>query len=246
MKTLRVLPVVLIGAVILGSVGCSNPVFSESLVDDFEITETSTEESIGTFTTESEIITGNNDSSRKDLTAETNAVNVENGSKNATPAPNGAPAYYANEDDHLDNGSSSSNTSTETGISSPSPTPIPTNSPKPTNTAVPTATPTPEPTATPEPTPRPAVAAYVQATFIVYGATDDDNPTYVESTVVRTYKVQPKDGCSYHSPHVSNYVCIDAQISWSDLDNAFLKEHPGCVVHGYDTVDEQVVGFVDE
>ena len=281
MKTLRVLPVVLIGAVILGSVGCSNPVFSESLVDDFEITETSTEESIGTFTTESVILTGNIDGSRKDLTSETNAVNVENGSKNVTPAPNGAPAYYANEDDHSDNGSSSSNTSTENGISSPSPSPIPTNSPKPTNTpvptespsnsgsssptnptntpvptatptpkptntAVPTATPTPEPTATPEPTPRPAVAAYVQATFIVYGATDDDNPTYVESTVVRTYKVQPKDGCSYHSPHVSNYVCIDAQISWSDLDNAFLKEHPGCVVHGYDTVDEQVVGFVDD
>ena len=281
MKTLRALPVVLIGAVVLGSVGCSNPVFSESLVDDFEITETSTEESIGTFTTESEIITGNNDSSRRDLTAETNAVNVENGSKNATPAPNGAPAYYANEDDHSDNGSSSSSTSTENGISSPSPSPIPTNSPKPTNTPVPTespsnsgssspttptntpvptatptpkptntpvptATPTSEPTATPEPTPRPAVAAYVQATFIVYGATDDDNPTYVESTVVRTYKVQPKDGCSYHSPHVSNYVCIDAQISWSDLDNAFLKEHPGCVVHGYDTVDEQVIGFVDD
>ena len=281
MKTLRALPVVLIGAVVLGSVGCSNPVFSESLVDDFEITETSTEESIGTFTTESEIITGNNDSSRKDLTAETNAVNVENGIKNATPAPNGAPSYYANEDDHSDNGSSSSNTSTENGISSPSPSPIPTNfpkptntpvptespsnsgssspttptntpvptatpTPKPTNTPVPTATPTSEPTATPEPTPRPAVAAYVQATFIVYGATDDDNPTYVESTVVRTYKVQPKDGCSYHSPHVSNYVCIDAQISWSDLDNAFLKEHPGCVVHGYDTVDEQVIGFVDD
>ena len=281
MKTFRVLPVVLIGAVILGSVGCSNPVFSESLVDDFEITETSTEESIGTFTTESVILTGNIDGSSKDLTSETNAVNVENGSKNVTPAPNGAPAYYANEDDHSDNGSSSSNTSTETGISSPSPTPIPTNSPKPTNTPiptespsnsgsssptnptntpvptatptpkptntpVPTATPTPEPTATPEPTPRPAVAAYVQATFIVYGSTDDENQSYVESTVVRTYKVQPKDGCSYHSPHVSNYVCIDAQISWTDLDNEFLKEHPGCVVNGYDTVDEQVVGFVDD
>lgn len=281
MKTLRVLPVVLIGAVVLGSVGCSNPVFSESLVDDFEITETSTEESIGTFTTESVILTGNIDSSSKDLTAETNAVNVGNGSKNVTPAPNGAPAYYADKDDHSDNGSSSSNTSTENGISSPSPTPIPTNSPKPTNspvpteshsnsgsssptnptntpvptatptpkptnTPVPTATPTPEPTATPEPTPRPAVAAYVQATFIVYGSTDDENQSYVESTVVRTYKVQPKDSCSYHSPHVSNYVCIDAQISWTDLDIEFLKEHPGCVVNGYDTVDEQVVGFVDD
>ena len=144
----------------------------------------------------------------------------------------------------------SGQSATPTPIPTPTPKPTATPTPKPTNTPVPTSTPTPEPTATPtpEPTeaPKPAVAAYVQATFIVYGATDDDNPTYVESTVVRTYKVQPKDGCSYHSPHVSNYVCIDAQISWSDLDNAFLKEHPGCVVHGYDTVDEQVVGFVDD
>lgn len=144
----------------------------------------------------------------------------------------------------------SGQSATPTPIPTSTPKPTATPTPKPTNTPVPTATPTPEPTATPtpEPTeaPKPAVAAYVQATFIVYGATDDDNPTYVESTVVRTYKVQPKDGCSYHSPHVSNYVCIDAQISWSDLDNAFLKEHPGCVVHGYDTVDEQVVGFVDD
>ena len=118
--------------------------------------------------------------------------------------------------------------------------------PAPTNTPVPTATPTPEPSPTPTEAPKAPVAAYVQATFIVYGATDGDNPTYVESTVVRTYKVQPKDGCSYHSYQVSNYVCIDAQISWSDLSNAFLNEHPGCVVHGYDTVDEQVVGFVDD
>ena len=80
----------------------------------------------------------------------------------------------------------------------------------------------------------------------MYGSTDDENPTYVESTVVRTYKVQPKDGCSYHSHQVSDYVCIDNQISWTDLDNAFLKEHPGCVVHGYDTVGEQVIGFVDD
>ena len=36
------------------------------------------------------------------------------------------------------------------------------------------------------------------------------------------------------------------QIDWTDLDNAFLKEHPGCVVHGYDTVGEQVIGFVDD
>ncbi len=139
-------------------------------------------------------------------------------------------------------GQSATPTPVPTATPIPTATPKPTSTPTPTNTPVPTATPIPEPTEAP----KPAVAAYVQATFIVYGATDDDNPTYVESTVVRTYKVQPKDGCSYHSPHVSNYVCIDAQISWSDLDNAFLKEHPGCVVHGYDTVDEQVVGFVDD
>ena len=143
---------------------------------------------------------------------------------------------------------------TDVSGQSATPTPIPTATPKPTatptpaptNTPVPTATPTPEPSPTPTEAPKAPVAAYVQATFIVYGATDGDNPTYVESTVVRTYKVQPKDGCSYHSYQVSNYVCIDAQISWSDLNNAFLNEHPGCVVHGYDTVDEQVVGFVDD
>jgi len=129
-------------------------------------------------------------------------------------------------------------------------TPVPTSTPKPTATSTPTPTSTPVPTATPtpEPTeaPKPAVAAYVQATFIVYGGTDDENPTYVESTVVRTYQVQPKDGCSYHSHQVSDYVCIDNQISWTDLDNEFLQEHPGCVVHGYDTVGEQVIGFVDD
>ena len=129
-------------------------------------------------------------------------------------------------------------------------TPVPTSTPKPTATSTPTPTSTPVPTATPtpEPTeaPKPAVAAYVQATFIVYGSTDDENQSYVESTVVRTYKVQPKDGCSYHSHQVSDYVCIDNQISWTDLDNAFLKEHPGCVVNGYDTVGEQVIGFVDD
>ena len=149
------------------------------------------------------------------------------------------------------NGSSSSGSGSGSGnTATPTNTPVPTSTPKPTATPIPTPTSTPVPTATPtpEPTeaPKPAVAAYVQATFIVYGGTDDENPTYVESTVVRTYKVQPKDGCTYHSHQVSDYVCIDNQIDWTDLDNAFLKEHPGCVVHGYDTVGEQVIGFVDD
>lgn len=158
----------------------------------------------------------------------------------ATPTPKPA----NNSSSSSGSGSGSGNTATPTN------TPVPTSTPKPTATPIPTPTSTPVPTATPtpEPTeaPKPAVAAYVQATFIVYGGTDDENPTYVESTVVRTYKVQPKDGCTYHSHQVSDYVCIDNQIDWTDLDNAFLKEHPGCVVHGYDTVGEQVIGFVDD
>ena len=282
MKTLRALPVVLIGAVVLGSVGCSNPVFSESLVDDFEITETSTEESIGTFTTESEIITGNNYSSRKDLTAETNAVNVENGSKNATPTPNGAPAYYANEDDHSDNGSSSSNTSTENGISSPSPSPIPTNSPRPTNTPVPTespsnsgsssptnptntpvrtatptpkpthtpvptATPTPEPTEAPEPTPQPAVAARIRVTLRVWGSDDPEGEDNDVSVIVyRTYTVQPKDGCTYHSYNTGNYVAPDMQINTSDINSEFYAQYPNGLAVGYAYIGDEIVGFVDD
>lgn len=282
MKTLRVLPVVLIGAVVLGSVGCSNPVFSESLVDDFEITETSTEESIGTFTTESVILTGNIDGSSRDITAETNAVNVENGSKNITPTPNGASANYADEDDHSDNGSSSSNTSTENGISSPSPTPIPTNSPrptntpvptespsnsgsssptnptntlvptatptpKPTNTPVPTATPAPEPTEAPEPTPQPAVAARIRVTLRVWGSDDPEGEDNDVSVIVyRTYTVQPKDGCTYHSYNTGNYVAPDMQINTSDINSEFYAQYPNGLAVGYAYIGDEIVGFVDD
>lgn len=268
MKTLRVLPVVLIGVVILGSVGCRNYDFTESLEDDFEITGTSTEESIGTLTSEEEelVITAESTiGNAKDVTTVTDTSVVAQ-DEESTSADDQRQEHdnSANEDN---NSTVSEPTSTPvpqsteatvvistpipvSATSTPKPTAIPepmeSPTPKPTNTPVPTATPTPEPTEAPEPTPRPAVAAYVQATFIVYGGTDDENPTYVESTVVRTYQVQPKDGCSYHSHQVSDYVCIDNQISWTDLDNAFLQEHPGCVVHGYDTVGEQVIGFVDD
>ncbi len=269
MKTLRALPVVLIGAVILGCVSCRNYDFSESIEDDFEITGTSTEESIGTFTSSDDVLV---------ITPETSgsnakSVSVATGVAVADQEEQGSNAdNQGHERDYSANDANNSTVSVPTmtpvpqsdepvATSTPvpvsaTPTPMPTATPKPTETPVPTATSTPVPTNTPVPTatptpepteaPKPAVAAYVQATFVVYGATDDENPTYVESTVVRTYKVQPKDGCSYHSYQVSNYVCIDAQISWSDLDNAFLKEHPGCVVHGYDTVGEKVIGFVDD
>ena len=185
--------------------------------------------------------TADNNTERASNTREDDSDPVNEDPKpTATPTPKPA----NNSSSSSGSGSGSGNTATPTN------TPVPTSTPKPTATPIPTPTSTPVPTATPtpEPTeaPKPAVAAYVQATFIVYGGTDDENPTYVESTVVRTYKVQPKDGCTYHSHQVSDYVCIDNQIDWTDLDNAFLKEHPGCVVHGYDTVGEQVIGFVDD
>ena len=185
--------------------------------------------------------TADNNTERASNTREDDSDPVNEDPKpTATPTPKQA----NNSSSSSGSGSGSGNTSTPTNTPVPTATPKPTAtpSPTPTSTPVPTATPTPEPTEAP----KPAVAAYVQATFIVYGSTDDENQTYVESTVVRTYKVQPKEGCSYHSHQVSDYVCIDNQISWTDLDNAFLKEHPGCVVNGYDTVGEQVIGFVDD
>ena len=185
--------------------------------------------------------TADNSTERASNTREDDSDPVNEDPKpTATPTPK--PANNSSSSSGSGSGSGNTATPTNTPVSTATPKPTATPIPTPTSTPVPTATPTPEPTEAP----KPAVAAYVQATFIVYGGTDDENPTYVESTVVRTYQVQPKDGCSYHSHQVSDYVCIDNQISWTDLDNAFLKEHPGCVVNGYDTVGEQVIGFVDD
>lgn len=257
MKTLRILPMVLVGAVILGSVGCSNDVFSESLEDDFEITETSTEESIGTSTRE-EIVSI--------IATETTIGNANDVKTVSAETSANQDAHSTSEDDRRQEYDDSESGDNNESSYTPSSTPVPQSAeeqiaadtpivvPDPTDTPVPTATPRPRPEETQEteppeettPTPQPAVAAYVKATFIVYGSTDDDNQDYVESTIVRTYVVQPKDGCSYHSYQVSNYVCIDAQISWSDLDTEFYSYHPNCRVNGYDTVDEEVVGFVDD
>ena len=185
--------------------------------------------------------TADNNTERASNTREDDSDPVNEDPKpTATPTPK--PANNSSSSSGSGSGSGNTSTPTNTPVPTATPKPTATPSPTPTSTPVPTATPTPEPTEAP----KPAVAAYVQATFIVYGSTDDENQTYVESTVVRTYKVQPKEGCSYHSHQVSDYVCIDNQISWTDLDNAFLKEHPGCVVNGYDTVGEQVIGFVDD
>ena len=282
MKTLRVLPVVLIGAVVLGSVGCSNPLFSESLVDDFEITETSTEDFIGKLTTESDLITSNIYGNSKDLTAEPNAVNVENGSKNTTPAPEEATNYDSSDDDHSNNDSDSHSTSTGNGISSPAPTLIPTNSPsptntpiptespsnngsgsptfptntpvptatstpKPTNTPVPTSTPTPEPTEAPEPTPQPAVAARIRVTLRVWGSDDPEGEDNDVSVIVyRTYTVQPKDGCTYHSYNTGNYVAPDMQINTSDINSEFYAQYPNGLAVGYAYIGDEIVGFVDD
>lgn len=282
MKTLRALPVVLIGAVVLGSVGCSNPLFSESLVDDFEITETSTEDSIGTLTTESDLITSNIYGNSKDLTAEPNAVNVGNGSKNTTPAPEEATNYDSSDDDHSNNDSDAHSTSTENEISSPAPTLIPTNSPnptntpiptespsnngsgsptfptntpvptatstpKPTNTPVPTSTPTPEPTEAPEPTPQPAVAAKIRVTLRVWGSDDPEGEDNDVSVIVyRTYTVQPKDGCTYHSYNTGNYVAPDMQINTSDINSEFYAQYPNGLAVGYAYIGDEIVGFVDD
>ena len=257
MKTLRILPMVLVGAVILGSVGCSNDVFSESLEDDFEITETSTEEFIGTSTRE-EIVSI--------IATETTIGNANDVKTVSAETSANQDAHSTSEDDRRQEYDDSESGENNESTFIPTPTPIPQSAeeqiaadtpivvPESTDTPVPTATPRPMPEETQEteppeettPTTQPAVAAYVKATFIVYGGTDDDNPTYVESTVFRTYLVQPKDGCSYHSYQVSDYVCIDAQISWSDLDTEFYSQHPNSCVHGYDTVGEEVVGFVDD
>ena len=270
MKTNRLIPTVLIASLILGITGCNNQSVTEIQNDGFENQETSIETTQNELISESTIennttvtptpiiSTGektvaatntpkpSDDSSSKNMTeANTSGESSSSGNSN-TPTPQPANNIDNSPGGSSNNSSGSGNvisvTDTPVPTATPSPVPTATPTPTPTSTPVPTATPTPEPTEAP----KPAVAAYVQATFIVYGSTDDENPTYVESTVVRTYTVQPKDGCSYHSHQVSDYVCIDNQIDWTDLDNAFLKEHPGCVVHGYDTVGEQVIGFVDD
>ena len=136
-------------------------------------------------------------------------------------------------------------TATPKPTNTPAPTATPT--PKPTSTPVPTSTPTPEPTEAPEPTPQPAVAARIRVTLRVWGSDDPDGEDNDVSVIVyRTYTVQPKDGCTYHSYNTGNYVAPDMQIDTSDINSEFYAQYPNGLAVGYAYIGDEIVGFVDD
>ena len=136
-------------------------------------------------------------------------------------------------------------TATPKPTNTPAPTATPT--PKPTSTPVPTATPTPEPTEAPEPTPQPAVAARIRVTLRVWGSDDPDGEDNDVSVIVyRTYTVQPKDGCTYHSYNTGNYVAPDMQIDTRDINSEFYAQYPNGLAVGYAYIGDEIVGFVDD
>lgn len=138
---------------------------------------------------------------------------------------------------------------TATATPKPTNTPVPTATPttKPTSTPVPTATPTPEPTEAPEPTPQPPVAARIRVTLRVWGSDDPDGEDNDISVIVyRTYTVQPKDGCTYHSYNTGNYVAPDMQIDTSDINSEFYAQYPNGLAVGYAYIGDEIVGFVDD
>ena len=138
-------------------------------------------------------------------------------------------------------------TATETPKPTNTPVPTATPTPKPTSTPVPTATPTPEPTEAPEPTPQPAVAARIRVTLRVWGSDDPDGEDNDVSVIVyRTYTVQPKDGCTYHSYNTGNYVAPDMQIDTSDINSEFYAQYPNGLAVGYAYIGDEIVGFVDD
>lgn len=273
MKTLRALPVVLIGAVILGCVSCRNYDFSESLEDDFEITGTSTEESIGTFTSSNdvlEITTETTDDKEKNISVVSgvtvadqdaqgsnadnqgrherdNSANADNESEVSVPTSTSVPQSEEPIATSTTVSVSSTTTSTETPKPTATPVPTATSTPVPTNTPVPTATPTPEPTETLEPTPKPAVAAKIRVTLRVWGSDDPDGEDNDVSVIVyRTYTVQPKDGCTYHSYNTGSYVAPDMQIDTSDINSDFYAQYPNGLAVGYAYIGGEIIGFVDD
>ncbi len=137
---------------------------------------------------------------------------------------------------------------TATPIPTATPKPTVTPTPKPTNTPVPTATPAPEPTATPTPepseAPKKAVAAYMQVTINISGVDDpfNDNEVYVPTT--RTYIVQPKDGCVYHSYNTADYY--SPATDNNDIYTDFYAKYPNGEAWGYACTGFKIVGFVDD
>ena len=153
MKTLRVIPMVLAVAVILGSVGCKKYDISESLEDEFEITEASAVESIESTIDETETSVTN-------TVVTTSAVTSETTVESTTVVETTIPAEVPRE---------VSDTAASQSNSAPTAAPATSNTEvtaEPTTTSIPTATPTPEPTPiptdpptpTPIPSPTPTIA----------------------------------------------------------------------------------------
>ena len=151
MKTLRVIPMVLAVAVILGSVGCKKYDISESLEDEFEITEASAEESIESTIYETEVLVTNTDAMVSVATSETTA-------ESTTDVETTIPAEVPREVSDTAEGQSNSTptaapaTSDTEVTAEPTATPIPTATPTPEPTPIPTDPPTPTPIPSPTPT----------------------------------------------------------------------------------------------
>lgn len=158
----------------------------------------------------------------------------------ATPTPTPKAADVSNQ--------STTPVPTATPIPTATPKPTVTPTPKPTNTPVPTATPAPEPTVTPTPepseAPKKAVAAYMQVTINISGVDDpfNDNEVYVPTT--RTYIVQPKEGCVYHSYNTADYY--SPATDNNDIYTDFYAKYPNGEAWGYACTGFKIVGFVDD
>ena len=174
----------------------------------------------------------------------------------------------SNNPDENDSGSASTSTPvtvtptpvpTSVVIPTATPTPIPTATPKltstpkptatpiPTNTPIPTATSTPVPTEPTATTAKSAVAARIRVTLRVWGSDDPDGEDNDVSVIVyRTYTVQPKDGCTYHSYNTGSYVAPDMQINTSDINSDFYAQYPNGLAVGYAYIGDEIIGFVDD
>ena len=159
MKTMRVIPMVLMGAVILGSVGCNNQSVTEIRKDDYEIIESSIEilqsENSSDKTKEAdETITPASKSnigitSLNDLKSADESISDSGGTDvNIIDDTTNGQAVGARDTQEIP-------TSTPRLSGSSSSVPKPTATPKPTNTTIPkaTVTPTPKPVVTDAPKP---------------------------------------------------------------------------------------------
>lgn len=156
MKTLRVIPAVLIVAVILGSVGCKNQSYTEIGKDEFEITE-STIEIIPVETDVTTVDDSVHDADIMNIATRKTDVTV-------TPTPAQSEATVV-----IVETTTSVTTETTVSITTPAESAIQTETPIPSATPIPTVTPTPEPTATPiptnTPTPTPIPAPTIEPVY---------------------------------------------------------------------------------